>query len=196
MALVRTFLLILAAVAVLIVEESYGLTLPPPIQARTCRQQSMKLVDRRPWSPEKRRRKAFGMQGGHAATPISISGPSISNSDSKDSWEDIMIPTYVGVSETEHDKLTSLDKVVIGGTCIATVFSIYAIFFLTAPGAWRFFCAGGICAATSHAIPTPIDVIKVRNGFHSEKKNSILCLFEEKSMGRLTLSTLQDKETS
>jgi len=29
-------------------------------------------------------------------------------------------------------------------------------------GAWRFFLSGGICAATSHAITTPIDVVKTR----------------------------------
>jgi len=28
-------------------------------------------------------------------------------------------------------------------------------------GAWRYYLAGGICAATSHAVATPVDVIKV-----------------------------------
>ena len=70
-----------------------------------------------------------------------------------------MNPQYV--SDAKHESITVLDKVVIGGTCIAVALSLYGIIFLTAPGAWRYFCAGGICAATSHAIPTPIDVIKV-----------------------------------
>lgn len=30
------------------------------------------------------------------------------------------------------------------------------------PGGWRYYLAGGMCAAISHAIATPIDVVKVR----------------------------------
>jgi hypothetical protein len=29
------------------------------------------------------------------------------------------------------------------------------------PGSWRYYLAGGICAAISHGITTPVDVIKV-----------------------------------
>jgi Mitochondrial carrier protein len=66
------------------------------------------------------------------------------------------------VPETKHESITPFDKAVLGGTCMLAAFFLYAIIVMTAPGAWRYFCAGGICAATSHAIPTPIDVIKVR----------------------------------
>jgi hypothetical protein len=35
----------------------------------------------------------------------------------------------------------------------------------SSPGSWRYFLAGGLCAASSHALPTPIDVVKVRHMF-------------------------------
>lgn len=39
-------------------------------------------------------------------------------------------------------------------------FSLYIIK-LSGPGCWRYYLAGGICASTSHAMTTPIDVVKV-----------------------------------
>jgi hypothetical protein len=37
-----------------------------------------------------------------------------------------------------------------------------ALIIASGPGAWRYFLCGGICAAFSHALTTPLDVIKVR----------------------------------
>jgi uncharacterized membrane protein (DUF2068 family) len=44
---------------------------------------------------------------------------------------------------------------------LATAFAFAALMSVSGPGAWRYFLAGGICAAVSHAITTPIDVVKV-----------------------------------
>jgi hypothetical protein len=46
----------------------------------------------------------------------------------------------------------------------AAMFGTLATLILKAPvaGAWRYFLAGGVCACFSHAIATPIDVIKTR----------------------------------
>ena len=40
--------------------------------------------------------------------------------------------------------------------------SFLFLIYLSGPGQWRYYLAGGICAAISHAITTPVDVIKVR----------------------------------
>ena len=39
---------------------------------------------------------------------------------------------------------------------------VLAVLQISPSGAWRYYLAGGICASTSHAITTPIDVVKVR----------------------------------
>ncbi len=66
-----------------------------------------------------------------------------------------------GVSEIDHKEVTAFDKVLMAGALFAGACSLYAAIVFTAPGAWRYFAAGGICAAASHSIPTPIDVVKV-----------------------------------
>ena len=74
-------------------------------------------------------------------------------------WEVIMSQvTY----QSTHDEITTVDKVVIAAALGLSVSSFYALITMTSPGAWRYFVAGGICAATSHSIPVPIDVVKVR----------------------------------
>lgn len=37
----------------------------------------------------------------------------------------------------------------------------FTLIYISGPGHWRYYVAGGICAAASHTITTPIDVIKV-----------------------------------
>jgi len=39
---------------------------------------------------------------------------------------------------------------------------VLAVLQISPSGAWRYYLAGGICASTSHAITTPIDVVKTR----------------------------------
>jgi len=95
----------------------------------------------------------------HKALSVPFSGPPADSR--RQSWEDIIAPQKT-VNENTHQEITALDKTVIGGALLAAVLSLYAAISFTAPGAWRYFVSGGICAATSHAIPTPIDVIKTR----------------------------------
>ncbi len=50
---------------------------------------------------------------------------------------------------------------------VAVLFSIVVLSVLkmSPSGSWRYYLAGGICASTSHAITTPIDVVKVSTCF-------------------------------
>jgi hypothetical protein len=79
--------------------------------------------------------------------------------DSSSSWDDIY---SVGTVEEpqHHDDLTVADKSILVGCATFTILAFASILRLSEPGSWRYFLAGGICAMVSHAIPTPIDVIK------------------------------------
>jgi len=76
-------------------------------------------------------------------------------------WNKVLVPNSM---ETEHlhDRMTMADKVSLVSI---TAFGILAFAWLiraSGPGAWRYYLAGGICAATSHSIPVPVDVVKTR----------------------------------
>ena len=47
---------------------------------------------------------------------------------------------------------------------VTVLFSVvvFTLLKMSPSGSWRYYLAGGICASTSHAITTPIDVVKVR----------------------------------
>jgi len=64
----------------------------------------------------------------------------------------------------EVDHVTLKDKAAMAAAAVTGIASFAVLIFFSGPGAWRFFLAGGLCAAASHAIPTPIDVVKVREG--------------------------------
>ena len=51
-------------------------------------------------------------------------------------------------------------KVSMAVSSMLTAFLL--LIYLSGPGQWRYYLAGGICAAISHGITTPVDVIKVR----------------------------------
>ena len=77
-------------------------------------------------------------------------------------WDNFLIPPIaLKPSYQHHDHITALDKTLVLGSVGAFGALLYKFVMASAPGSWRYFLAGGLCAASSHAIPTPIDVIKV-----------------------------------
>jgi len=79
-------------------------------------------------------------------------------------WNEVLVPPlelkqHHGVPHTEITPddtrilvlVVSLSVLVIGGMISAS-----------GRGSWRYYLAGGLCAATSHTIPVPIDVVKTR----------------------------------
>ena len=59
-----------------------------------------------------------------------------------------------------QNKITAADKVVIWTALAGIAFAFASVIRISGPGAWRYYVAGGICAAVSHGITTPIDVVK------------------------------------
>ena len=53
------------------------------------------------------------------------------------------------------------DYLAIAGITLFVSLAVGTVLSHSPPGCWRYYLAGGICASTSHAITTPIDVVKV-----------------------------------
>lgn len=57
--------------------------------------------------------------------------------------------------------ISTTDKILVAVMAALSIFALGELMEIAGAGSWRYFLAGGICASTSHAITTPIDVVKV-----------------------------------
>lgn len=78
--------------------------------------------------------------------------------------------TPISSNNLSETKSTTTTAVARKGerTFLARITVLFSLVVLTVlkmspSGSWRYYLAGGICASTSHAITTPIDVVKVRS---------------------------------
>mmetsp|Transcript_10709 Transcript_10709/g.25536 ORF Transcript_10709/g.25536 Transcript_10709/m.25536 type:complete len:499 (-) Transcript_10709:48-1544(-) len=127
-----------------------------------------------------RRHRAISVPFNAATNPTPPQSPFSSSSNegpnestSSSSWDEIFATTAVSTNNhngmvgnqqqlPKHDELTVVDKSIIVGCATFVVVAFTTILRVSEPGSWRYFLAGGMCAMVSHAIPTPIDVIKTR----------------------------------
>jgi len=58
-------------------------------------------------------------------------------------------------------EVSRTDQVILAVGTAVMILVFGELIQIAGPGKWKYFLAGGICAATSHAITTPIDVVKV-----------------------------------
>ena len=65
-------------------------------------------------------------------------------------------------NESIHRSEKSENKKKVTAVVTALLAACSALIVFSGKGAWRYYLAGGICAAFSHAVTTPVDVIKVR----------------------------------
>ena len=67
-------------------------------------------------------------------------------------------------SETSDAVAQKRDRNFLVLAKVTVLFSVvvFTLLKMSPSGSWRYYLAGGICASTSHAITTPIDVVKVR----------------------------------
>ena len=111
-----------------------------------------------------------------SANPVTYLLPSTStlawskdvSAETSTTWDEVLSPQPSSPLASEgtrshniQNAVTFYDKVLLASFTGLAVATIVMLLVYSAPGAWRFFLAGGICAATSHSIPTPIDVVKV-----------------------------------
>lgn len=89
------------------------------------------------------------------------------------SWENVLNPPECSIEQgvnsdhtpciipgPPHPKLTLVDQTVFGGFALTLATVICGLIWAT--GEWRYYLSGGTCAALSHVIPVPVDVVKTR----------------------------------
>lgn len=72
-----------------------------------------------------------------------------------------------------NDSISRVDKLIVAGSIICAISSLVGLLAVSGTGCWRYFLAGGICAAVSHTIPTPVDVVKVSANLKCRKCGNI-----------------------
>jgi len=76
-------------------------------------------------------------------------------------WSSLHTPSAPAIS-TEHKNITALNRLRVLAILACAINIFLVVVLKSLRGSWRFFLAGGLCAAISHTIPTPIDVVKTR----------------------------------
>ena len=74
-----------------------------------------------------------------------------------------IVAPSTSTTATAHTNMSIVEKIQLGTALGCAISAFLAIVLKSSPGSWRFFLAGGLCAAISHTIPTPVDVVKVRD---------------------------------
>ncbi len=64
--------------------------------------------------------------------------------------------------ETSDNVARKQEKAFLARVSVLFSIVVFSVLKMSPSGSWRYYLAGGICASTSHAITTPIDVVKVR----------------------------------
>jgi hypothetical protein len=67
------------------------------------------------------------------------------------SWDLVLNDTPV------HEHMSRKDQILLALVSVGSILAFTGLITFSGRGAWRYFLAGGICAAASHTIPVPID---------------------------------------
>jgi hypothetical protein len=105
------------------------------------------------------KRQKFPQKRIRISSALSASDTGTALSSSTSSWDDILASSEPAIKN--HKGVTVADKVSLTLFAGISVFSLLVLALKAPPGSWRYFLSGGLCAAFSHAIPTPVDVVKV-----------------------------------
>jgi hypothetical protein len=81
------------------------------------------------------------------------------NKPSPTSWDEV-IASEPSCRES-YDSISTTDKTIVAGSIMVAIAAFSSLLAMSSIGCVRYFMAGGVCAAVSHAIPTPVDVVKV-----------------------------------
>ena len=133
----------------------------PPVSAPfSLQQRRLPGFQRRPFPHRGNRSNCKFALGAPASRfdPVDLHGgdDSTSAGEQQISWDLVLKDT------PSHKHMSRKDQIVLALLSVGSILAISGLIIFSGPGAWRYFLAGGICAAASHAIPVPIDVFKTR----------------------------------
>ena len=97
----------------------------------------------------------------HNSFPTASSCLNLSRPSPASSLNNEVIGSDESTQSEGNDSISTVDKLLVAGSIVFAISSLVGLLAMSRTGCWRYFLAGGICAAVSHAIPTPIDVVKV-----------------------------------
>lgn len=79
------------------------------------------------------------------------------------SWDLVLVGSPTRIEDTPaHEHMTRKDQVSLALVAVGAILAFTGLITFSGPGGWRYYLAGGICAAASHSIPVPIDTVKTR----------------------------------
>jgi hypothetical protein len=87
---------------------------------------------------------------------------STSNAEQQVSWNLVLVPPPQIEETPAHEHMTRKDQVALALASVGVILAFTGLIKISGAGGWRYYLAGGICAAASHGIPVPIDVVKTR----------------------------------
>jgi solute carrier family 25 phosphate transporter 3 len=105
---------------------------------------------------------------------LTAEGPSSELHDASPvSWDEAIGAESVQLEDT--GAISTKDKAILACSVIFAMGAFSGLLAVSPIGCWRYFVAGGACAAVSHAIPTPVDVVKVSK---KSTKQPVLVVFD------------------
>lgn len=152
-----------------------GVRLQPPSRSKTTPRIAMPLVSTSRRRRASHRSAALNPSSDQGSWNQTTSSSSVHQQEATSQTEVALNPLHSTnndlplpppIQQKSGDSSITIETIAIMATA-STAFFVALVGLLSAsgPGSWRFYVAGGTCAAISHAIATPIDVVKVRTTF-------------------------------
>jgi hypothetical protein len=69
---------------------------------------------------------------------------------------------------------TFSEKLKLGFITCSSILMLVKLYQISGAGTWKYYLAGGMCAAISHTVPVPIDVVKTRKQVDPSLKDAAL----------------------
>lgn len=98
----------------------------------------------------------------HSAITPDVANSEIDTRNTTSAFAKSYLEPLQHLEKVPHDNITPSDTITMGVASAAMILAFVGLLSASGPGGWRYYLAGGVCAAISHSVATPIDVVKTR----------------------------------